>query len=57
MEQLCLSIKIGEKMAKKCNFGKMSSKGRIKYSKQPSKFKEIIKDRQKRLDAWKEWWL
>ena len=41
---------------KKCNFVKMSSKGRIKHDKKPSRLKEIMKERKKRIDAWKEWW-
>tara|TARA_Y100000593_G_scaffold62993_1_gene116532 strand:+ start:356 stop:496 length:141 start_codon:yes stop_codon:yes gene_type:complete len=41
---------------KKCSFGKMSSKGRIRHDKKPNKLKKILEDRKKRMDAWKEWW-
>ena len=40
---------------KKCNFVLMSSKGRIKHIKKPSRLKKILKERQQRMKEWREW--
>ena len=41
---------------KKCSFVKMSSKGRIKHVKKPSRLKKILVERQQRMKEWREWW-
>jgi biotin synthase-like enzyme len=57
MDQLCLNIKTGGSMKKKCTFVKMSSANRhIKRTAKPKKTKKIIEDRKKRAAEWKKWW-
>jgi len=59
MDQLCLSTKIGGKMAKKekCIFPKMGTRThQLGRKKNPKKYTEIVKERKKRMDEWKEWW-
>lgn len=62
MVQLCLSIKIGEKMTwerSKCVFPKMGTKRhQLKKGEKrvdPEKTKQIAKDRKKRLQEWNNW--
>jgi len=57
MDQLCLNIKTGGSMKKKCVFPKMSSAGRrINRGSKPKRTKKILEDRKKRAAEWKKWW-
>ena len=40
---------------KKCNFAKMTSVGRTKRIKKPSKMKKILESKKKRMEEWKMW--
>ena len=58
MDQLCLSIKTGGKMAKKvkCDFPKMGTRILPKPGRHPERYKKIEKEKKKRMDEWRKWW-